>query len=246
MISLVSAQLSDSNLSEETHSFCLPEMIQQCGQWHYDLAIVHDLSSLAAGSHVLDEAERSLHDALCVLNAATADSRVLYGGGWPEMQMAKVGSQPGNSARFMPVPDHAPGAGVAPMRLPHAMSCDDLTAEITLMYRWWMRQLHGRRGSAAWRWPPLHARCGPSPRSSPTTQVLVRCSFWVCRTAHRSSIGWLLPLCTWLLRAGAHRPQKHSLVQLYGNIHSWAALHVRRCSRCLRPAKRNQDLRQPS
>ena len=42
------------------------------------------------GSHVLDEAERSLHDALCVLSAATADSRVLYGGGWPEMQMAKV------------------------------------------------------------------------------------------------------------------------------------------------------------
>lgn len=43
-----------------------------------------------AGSHVLDEAERSLHDALCVLSAATADARVLYGGGWPEMQMAKV------------------------------------------------------------------------------------------------------------------------------------------------------------
>ena len=39
---------------------------------------------------MLDEAERSLHDALCVLSQATADSRVLYGGGWPEMQMAKV------------------------------------------------------------------------------------------------------------------------------------------------------------
>lgn len=43
--------------------------------------------SAAAGTHVLDEAERSLHDALCVLSTATADSRVLYGGGWPEMQV---------------------------------------------------------------------------------------------------------------------------------------------------------------
>mmetsp|Transcript_21209 Transcript_21209/g.63831 ORF Transcript_21209/g.63831 Transcript_21209/m.63831 type:complete len:529 (+) Transcript_21209:150-1736(+) len=43
-----------------------------------------------ASTHVLDEAERSLHDALCVLSTATADSRVLYGGGWPEMQMARV------------------------------------------------------------------------------------------------------------------------------------------------------------
>lgn len=41
-----------------------------------------------AGSHVLDEAERSLHDALCVLSETVKDSRVLYGGGWPEMQMS--------------------------------------------------------------------------------------------------------------------------------------------------------------
>lgn len=43
-----------------------------------------------SGSHVLDEAERSLHDALCVLVSTVKDSRVLFGGGWPEMQMAKV------------------------------------------------------------------------------------------------------------------------------------------------------------
>lgn len=43
-----------------------------------------------AGSHVLDEAERSLHDALCVLQQTVQDSRVIYGGGFPEMQMAKV------------------------------------------------------------------------------------------------------------------------------------------------------------
>ena len=45
---------------------------------------------LHAGSHVLDEAERSLHDALCVLQQTVQDSRVIYGGGYPEMQMAKV------------------------------------------------------------------------------------------------------------------------------------------------------------
>ena len=39
---------------------------------------------------MLDEAERSLHDALCVLSQTVADSRVIYGGGYPEMRMAKV------------------------------------------------------------------------------------------------------------------------------------------------------------
>ena len=38
---------------------------------------------------MLDEAERSLHDALCVLSQTVNDSRVLLGGGWPEMVMAK-------------------------------------------------------------------------------------------------------------------------------------------------------------
>jgi T-complex protein 1 subunit beta len=43
-----------------------------------------------ASTHILDEAERSLHDALCVLASTVKDSRVLYGGGWPEMRMAKA------------------------------------------------------------------------------------------------------------------------------------------------------------
>ena len=34
-----------------------------------------------SGSHILDEAERSLHDALCVLVAAVKNHRVVYGGG---------------------------------------------------------------------------------------------------------------------------------------------------------------------
>jgi len=43
-----------------------------------------------ASNHVLDEAERSLHDALCVLSQTVTDSRVLLGGGWAEVQMAAV------------------------------------------------------------------------------------------------------------------------------------------------------------
>ena len=42
-----------------------------------------------ASEHVLDEAERSLHDALCVLSQTVNDTRVLFGGGWPEIVMAK-------------------------------------------------------------------------------------------------------------------------------------------------------------
>jgi len=38
--------------------------------------------------HILDEAERSMHDALCVLVKTVQNKRVLYGGGNSEMQMA--------------------------------------------------------------------------------------------------------------------------------------------------------------
>lgn len=44
---------------------------------------------VVCSEHVLDEAERSLHDALCVLSQTVNDTRVLFGGGWPEMVMAK-------------------------------------------------------------------------------------------------------------------------------------------------------------
>lgn len=43
-----------------------------------------------ASTHLLDEAERSLHDALCVLNATVQEPRVIYGGGWAETRMAKA------------------------------------------------------------------------------------------------------------------------------------------------------------
>ena len=43
-----------------------------------------------ASSHLLDEAERSLHDALCVLSQTVKDSRVVLGGGCAEMVMSKA------------------------------------------------------------------------------------------------------------------------------------------------------------
>ena len=41
-----------------------------------------------SGSHILDEAERSLHDAICVLIASVKNHKVIYGGGNSEMQMS--------------------------------------------------------------------------------------------------------------------------------------------------------------
>jgi T-complex protein 1 subunit beta len=41
-----------------------------------------------ASSHLLDEAERSLHDALCVLSETVKETRVICGGGCGEMLMA--------------------------------------------------------------------------------------------------------------------------------------------------------------
>jgi len=41
-----------------------------------------------SGAHILDEAERSLHDAICVLVAAVKNHKTIYGGGNSEMRMA--------------------------------------------------------------------------------------------------------------------------------------------------------------
>merc|ERR1712146_679111 len=43
-----------------------------------------------ASSHLLDEAERSLHDALCVLTETVKETRVICGGGCMEMAVATV------------------------------------------------------------------------------------------------------------------------------------------------------------
>lgn len=41
-----------------------------------------------SGDHILDEADRSLHDAICVLVAAVKNHKVIYGGGNAEMRMS--------------------------------------------------------------------------------------------------------------------------------------------------------------
>lgn len=42
-----------------------------------------------ASNHIIDEAERSLHDALCVLVSTIKNRKVVYGGGNAEMTMAR-------------------------------------------------------------------------------------------------------------------------------------------------------------
>lgn len=46
-----------------------------------------------ATQQIVDEAERSIHDALCVLQQTVQDSRVIYGGGSGEMLMAEAVSR---------------------------------------------------------------------------------------------------------------------------------------------------------
>lgn len=41
-----------------------------------------------SGSHILDEAERSIHDAICVLVAAVKSHQIVYGGGNSEIRMS--------------------------------------------------------------------------------------------------------------------------------------------------------------
>jgi len=49
-----------------------------------------------ASTHLLDEMERSLHDALCVLTQTVRESRVVLGGGASEMAMAYAVTQEAN------------------------------------------------------------------------------------------------------------------------------------------------------
>ena len=49
-----------------------------------------------ASTHILAEAERSLHDALCVLNTAVKDSRVICGGGCADSGLMNCGMRNGH------------------------------------------------------------------------------------------------------------------------------------------------------
>ena len=48
-----------------------------------------------ASAHLLEEAERSLHDALCVLSQTVRETRTIPGGGCAEVAMAQVGREGG-------------------------------------------------------------------------------------------------------------------------------------------------------
>ncbi len=54
-----------------------------------------------SSGHLLEEAERSLHDALCVLTETVKDNRVVYGGGCMEVGLRAASS-------FPPFPGQAP------------------------------------------------------------------------------------------------------------------------------------------
>lgn len=43
-----------------------------------------------ASTHLLDEAERSLHDAICVLSQTVVETRTIPGGGCSEIAMARA------------------------------------------------------------------------------------------------------------------------------------------------------------
>lgn len=50
-----------------------------------------------SGIHILDEAERSLHDAICVLISAVKNHQVIFGGGNMEMRMSLAVGELANS-----------------------------------------------------------------------------------------------------------------------------------------------------
>ena len=65
-----------------------------------------------ATQQILDEAERSLHDALCVLSQTVKDTKIVYGGGSSEMLMANAVNElanqtPGKEAMAMESFAHA-------------------------------------------------------------------------------------------------------------------------------------------
>ena len=41
-----------------------------------------------ASAHLLEEAERSVHDAICVITETVKSHNLVYGGGYTEMKMA--------------------------------------------------------------------------------------------------------------------------------------------------------------
>lgn len=110
-----------------------------------------------ATQQILDEAERSLHDALCVLAQTVKEPRTVYGGGCSEMLMAKVVTDlanrtPGKEAVAMesfakaltmvgapPRPPRPPRGVAVPSRLFSSRSCrpSSPTTPATTAPTWW-------------------------------------------------------------------------------------------------------------
>ena len=110
-----------------------------------------------ASAHVLDEADRSLHDALCVLGAAVRDARVVWGGGWPEVSGGGEGGgerEEGRAREVLFFPTSPP--------TPH-----------TIRLAWPTPSPPRRpppRASGPWPWRRLRPRCARCPPRSATTR----------------------------------------------------------------------------
>lgn len=60
---------------------------------------VEPLTWAASLSQIIEEAKRSLHDALCVIRNLIRDNRVVYGGGAAEISCALAVSQEADKVR---------------------------------------------------------------------------------------------------------------------------------------------------
>ena len=67
-----------SLLHHTLYPFCLPQLIRFSG---VALGEACTIVIRGATQQILDESERSLHDALCVLQQTVKETRIVYGGG---------------------------------------------------------------------------------------------------------------------------------------------------------------------
>ena len=59
-------------------------------------------SQVNSGFQIVEEAKRSLHDALCVIRNLVRDSRVVYGGGAPEIAASLAVAEAADKVRYSP------------------------------------------------------------------------------------------------------------------------------------------------
>lgn len=110
-----------------------------------------------ATQQILDEAERSLHDALCVLAQTVKEPRTVYGGGCSEMLMAKVVS---DLARRTPGKE--------------AVAMESFAKALTMV------SCSSAAGAGSFRRPLSHRLLLPCscPPSSPTTPATTAPTWW--------------------------------------------------------------------